>query len=166
MSRAPQFLVVLAVFAASCSHGVKDGVFRKDETAYQVSEPGTGWEEVRLEDNDLAWTSAATGHTLALNSTCEGHDDPPLDVLTRHLLFGFTDDVTVASGKLVMDGRDALRTRFTAKLDGVPVELDLVVLKKDDCVYDFSLVAPVGRGDEKRADFQKVLEGFKVEPRP
>ena len=36
-----------------------------------------------------------------------------------------------------MDGREAMHTVMSAKLDGVPKMFDAYVLKKDGCVYDF-----------------------------
>ena len=38
--------------------------------------------------------------------------------------------------------REALRTRVDAKLDGVPMTLDLYVLKRNGCIFDLSYAAP------------------------
>lgn len=46
---------------------------------------------------------------------------------------------------------------------GVPVELVLVVLKKDNCVYDFSYVSPLGRAAEHLSDFEALLRSFHEE---
>jgi len=51
-------------------------------------------------------------------------------------------------------------SHYDAKLDGVEVELMVAVLKKDDCVYDFSYISPKGRFDEGEADFDKLLGSF------
>ncbi len=63
-----------------------------------------------------------------------------------------------------LDGREALRSRYLARLDGVPVELELVVLKKDNCVFDFTYVAPPGAGRSRAwPDFDTLLAGFRTE---
>ena len=60
-----------------------------------------------------------------------------------------------------MDGREALRTHLLAKLDGVPREILLQILKKDDCVYDFGLITPTGGAFESAlGDFDQLLAGF------
>ena len=59
--------------------------------------------------------------------------------------------------------REALRSRYRAKLDGVPVELLFLVLKKDQCVYDFTYVAPLGRYEERLAGFESWVHGFHAE---
>jgi hypothetical protein len=105
----------------------------------------------------VAFVSADQTNTLAVNATCVDHDDPPLEVLTRHLLMGFTERETLTQTLEPMDGRQALRTHVRARLDGVPVELILVVLKKDGCVYDFTWV---GRGNEQEHVFEQVLANF------
>jgi hypothetical protein len=60
-----------------------------------------------------------------------------------------------------LDGREALRSHVVAKLDGVPRELLLTVMKKDGCVYDFALVAPPGGGfGQAHQAYDGVLESF------
>ena len=83
--------------------------------------------------------------------------------MTQHLLMGFTDRHLIKQEAEMLDGREALRSHYTARIDGVPVELLLVVMKKNGCIYDFTYVSPVGRFEEKLPDFERLLEGFKVE---
>lgn len=161
-------LLGLALLAPGCRHvRFEDFTLTKPDVRYRIGELPKGWHRVFLEDNDLAFAEDGdTGRAIAANATCEGHDDPPLPVLTRHLLMGFTEREEQGQALLALDGREALRSHFTAKLDGVPVDLDLVVLKKDGCVFDFSYVAPLARGAERRADFETLLAGFHAERVP
>jgi hypothetical protein len=76
-------------------------------------------------------------------------------------MIGFTERAVIEEEVVPMDGREALRTHFTAKLDGVPRDILLQILKKDDCVYDFGLITPAGASfDDALADFDGVLAGF------
>jgi hypothetical protein len=159
-------IMLLALPAlAGCRRQVsfEDSVFSKPDVDYRVGELPEHWQRVYLKDNDLAFSEVDTGRALSINSTCEGHDDPPLPVLTRHLLMGFTERQEQSQQLISMDGREALRSRYTAKLDGVPVELELVVLKKDGCVFDFTYVAPPGQAELRMADFDALLAGFHAE---
>ena len=45
------------------------------------------------------------------------------------------------------------------RLDGVPVKLELVVMKKDGCTVDLYLVAPRPAFDERRVDFERFVRG-------
>jgi hypothetical protein len=158
-------LLLLLAPAVGCHRRVRfeNQVFSKPGVRYRVGEVPPVWERVKVSHNDLAWYTEETGHALSVNSTCKEHEDAPLDVLTRHLLAGFTERLEVEQQKVVVDEREALRSRYRAKLDGVPVELLLLVLKKDRCVYDFTYVAPLGRYEERLQGFESLVRGFHVE---
>jgi hypothetical protein len=153
------------LFLCSCRGGLAAGVYTRDGISYRVAEPPSAWRPVAFDDNDLAWVGPA-GHVLAINATCTGHEDPPLDVLTNHLVIGFTDREWLSRQKLTLDGREALRSQVKARLDGVAVSLELVVLKKNGCVHDFTYVSPEGREGEQRAVFEKLVANFKQERAP
>ncbi len=165
MTRTLLLLALLSLPVAGGCRRVRfeDEVLYKSAVRYRVGELPERWHRVYLEGNDLAFSEADTGRALSINAMCEGHDDPPLPVLTRHLLMGFTEREEHAQRLIRMDGREALRSRYTAKLDGVPVELELVVLKKDGCVFDFTYVAPPGQAEARMADFEGLLAGFHAE---
>jgi hypothetical protein len=120
---------------------LQNGVYRGEQTSYQIGPVGSDWTPVTVgHQNDLAWHNEAKGAVMHADSDC----DPGLDIPV-----------------VPMDGREALRTHFTAKLDGVPRDILLQILKKDDCVYDFGLITPPGPSfDEALADFDAMLAGF------
>jgi hypothetical protein len=150
---------------AGCGPVLRDGRFVKGALSYRVAEPPAPWRRMAFADNDLAW-GAPEGHVLALNATCTGHEDPPLDVLTRHLLMGFDARQPLGAQTLSLDGRAALRSRYEASLDGVPVELQVVVLKKNGCVHDLTYVAPAGQAGVHQAQFEALVTGFTQEHGP
>lgn len=157
-------ILVLLALASGCSHAeLRDGVFNKPNVRYRIGELPAPWRRLSLRENDIAWTLPGDAHSIAVNSTCQGHEDAPLPVLTRHLLVGFTDQQLVEQQTTTLDGREALRSRYRAKLDGVPIELLVVVLKKNGCVYDFTYVSALGRFEERAADFERLIQQFKSE---
>lgn len=157
-------LAIAAGALVSCPTGtLKDGYFRKDSLQYRVARPDASWKQVEFADNDLAWVNANSPHVLAMNATCEDHGDPGLDVLTNHLLFGFTDKALQSKQTKTIDGREALLSNWVAKLDGVPVEIDIAVLKKNGCVHDFLYVSPAGRSAEHKPEFDRLLNEFSAE---
>lgn len=153
----------LVLAFAACA-GLRDGYYVKGPLKYRVVEPPAPWRQVGFSDNDLAWDNG--GSVISINATCEGHGDPSLEVLTRHLLFGFTEATLVERKTEPLDGREGLWSHYQAKLDGVPVELELLVLKKNGCVHDFSRVAPAGDFERDRAPFTALVQGFTAERSP
>lgn len=158
--------VSVAVAASACasSGSFRDGIYLGRETTYRVSPLASPWSRISFSGNDLAW-EGPQGQVVAVNGVCSGHGDPSLKVLTDHLLFGFEDRVVRARDELRLAGRAALRTRAAATLDGVPVELEFTVLKKDGCVYDLTYSAPPGAFDARIGDYRELVESFEASPR-
>jgi len=104
---------------------------------------------------------------MQVDSNCGSRFDIPLKALRNHLMIGFTEREIIDEELVPMDGREALRTRFTAKLDGVPRDMILQILKKDGCVYDFGMITPIGSSfDEALPDFDRMITGFATTGRP
>jgi hypothetical protein len=142
-------------------------VFVKDRLRYRLAAPASPvWRSLRLADNDLAWVARDNGELLAANATCEDHGDPSLEVLTNHLLIGFEARELDDQRPFTLDGREALRSRYRARMDGVPVALEVVVLKKNGCVHDFTFVAPLGLQAVHSADFEALVASFAQEAAP
>jgi hypothetical protein len=157
------FPLVLLPLLGCAGHTFQQGVFSKDGVRYRVGPLSVEWRPLDVESNDVAYIANDSPHSVAINATCTPDGDASLEVLTQHLLIGFTDRELVGEEAAPMDGRDSLRSHYRAKLDGVPVEMLLVVLKKDGCVYDFTYLSPPGRFDEKRKSFERVLSQFHAE---
>jgi len=126
---------------------------------YRVAEPPAAWQRIGSTGDSLAFHHPAGG-VIAANATCDDREDVPLDVLTNHLLFGIEQRRERPRTPLTVDGRGALRTRLSGTLDGVPVALDLVVLKKDGCVYDLLLVAGPAQVAAREPEFERFVAGF------
>ena len=62
------------------------------------------------------------------------------------------------------DGREALHTKLKAKWDGVPMLIDVYVLSKDGCVYDFVYLAPAAAFDGGAPAFETFVRGFRTLP--
>jgi hypothetical protein len=158
-------LVSLAMLAAACTSGsFKDNVYRDSHTAYRVGLLGPSWHRFDLSGGNLAFHHEQGGSIYA-NATCKGINDVPLDVLTNQALFDVERKHELGRERFTLDGRVALRTRLTGSVDGVEVELELVVMKKDNCVYDLQLVAGGQIFAEREADFGRFVDGFQQLPR-
>jgi hypothetical protein len=155
------FLGLIAMGCATTGT-VQNGVYRGEQTSYHIGPVGSDWTPVTVnQQNDLAWHNETKGAVMHVDSDCDPAQDIPLTALRSHLMIGFTEREVIEEEVVPMDGREALRTHFTAKLDGVPRDILLQILKKDDCVYDFGLVTPPGPSfEEALGDFDQMLAGF------
>lgn len=134
------------------------------QVRYQIREPGSNW--TTLSDQvgaDIAWRHRHSDAVMQVHSACEKDLDVPLQTLTRHLTIGFTETEIQSQETVAMDGREALKTVVQGKLDGVPREIVLQVLKKDGCVYDFVIASAPGQNmalQNARSDFERLVQGF------
>lgn len=152
------------LIAAGCATTgtLQNSVYKGPDTTYEIGPVGPGWQRVSVNDqNDAAWHNASKEAVMHVDSECDPSLDIPLTALRAHLMIGFTEREVLSEETVPMDGREALRTHFTAKLDGVPREILMQILKKDYCVYDFALVAPPGPPfQEALGDFDAFVDGF------
>jgi len=160
----PRSLLALAFGLAACAGARFEGdVYSDSQTAYRIGPLGPDWSRFHLSGSNLAFEHRAGGSIL-VNSSCEGIKDVPLDVLVNQSLFGVQNKREAGRETFTLDGRAALRDRLSGTLDGVPVDLDLVVLKKDDCTYDLELVAGAAVFADRDQDFWRFVQGFQQLP--
>ena len=147
---------------ASAPPRLDAGVYREGPVAFQVGDVPPAWRPVRVEGATLAYRDEPHLASILLAGRCYGKDDDvPLLALTDHLVMGTTDRQIASQETIPFDRREAMHSRLRAKLDGVPMDYDIFVLKKDGCVYDFVYVADPRRGsEEERSEGMSVFERF------
>jgi hypothetical protein len=152
---------ILALLLGGCGAAgtLSGGVYRDGPLAFRIGPLPSEWRRVQVGEGQLAFHHDEGGTILA-HATCEARGDAPLDVLTNHLLFGIEEPREQSRTPLSLDGRRALRTRVDGALDGVPIALDLVVLKKDSCTYDLELASSPEVFARRQADFERFFAGF------
>jgi hypothetical protein len=155
-------LAAAALGLAGCGGARFEGnVFHGEGFAFRVPPPPPAWERIDVSHGSLAFRDKANGATVAVNGRC-GRDagDVPLGALTQHLFLMFTDRTIVKEEVVPFDGREAMHTVLTAKLDGVPKQFEVWVMKKDGCVYDIYYIAPPERYPLGQAAFDRFARGF------
>lgn len=156
--------ILVALSACLSSSRTSSWSFRRGAVSYRVGALPPAWSRSAAHGADLAF-HRRDGGTIAVSSHCSASEDVPLDVLTNHLLFGVGAQSEVSRTLFTLDGRAALRTRLGGEVDGVPVELELVVLKKDGCIYDLQLITAASQLSRCQADFDSFVQGFATQPR-
>ncbi|HLK39844.1 MAG TPA: hypothetical protein VKU41_23975 [Polyangiaceae bacterium] len=157
--------VALLPFALACAHGESfdEGVFRKGDVRVEIGPVPADWRRVAVDGADLAFRDDAHDGSALFDVRCNVRDDDaPLSVLTDHLIMGTTEREVESQDVLPFDRREALHTRMHAKLDGVPMQYDIYVMKKDGCVYDLVYVADPSRFADGAARFERFALGLRA----
>lgn len=163
MRRAPLLVAFIALVLPACDHAgaFEDGVLRKGDVTVHVGPIPAQWRRVHVEGADLAFRDDARAASAMFDVRCGRRDgDGPLSALTAQLLMGTTQRDFVSEEVVPFDGREALHTTLRAKLDGVPMQYDIYVMKKDDCVYDLVYVAEPDRFTAGAPDFERFATGL------
>ena len=126
---------------------------------YRIAVPA-GWERIDTEA-DLALRHPTLSAALMVHGTCEGPTPGrPLGVLAQHLRFGLTDMRGLAEERVEVAGHAAVRSRFTARLDGEPVAVRAVTLTARRCAYDLAVVASPERIEPAAVEFERFVASF------
>jgi hypothetical protein len=154
---------------AACGHAsaLQDGVLHKGEVQVHLGPVPESWSSVKVEGADVAYRDQGREGSVLLDVRCgERDDDASLSVLTGHLIMGTTERQPVSEETIPFDGREALHTVMRAKLDGVDLQYDIYVMKKDGCVYDIVYVSPPQRYQEGATAFAQFAHGLHASSPP
>jgi hypothetical protein len=154
-------VLTLLLLGACGGASFRDGVYEDEHARYRVGSLRGGWERFEVGDNDLAFHKRGMG-TISVNSTCSDYEDVPPVALLNHLLFEMTERRFLVEETVTLDGRGARHVVVQVELDGVPLELEIYLLKKDGCVFDLTHVRERSVSAEARATFVAFVQRFAV----
>lgn len=159
---------IVLVPALGCGGGGFDGrTYHGEGYSFTVPSAPRTWTPIRATETALAFDDGSSGATIAVNGRCDRDgEDVPLQSLTQHLFLTFTEREVHSQEVFPFDGREAMRTDVTAKLDGVPRRLVVWVMKKDKCVYDLFFLARPDRFDAGVGAFDAWARGFSARRDP
>jgi hypothetical protein len=136
-------------------------VYRGKDFAFRVPTPPSSWKRIEAGGDALAFHDEQHDAMIATSGRCKvDGEDVPLRSLVQHLFLQFTEREVVSEEVVPFDGREALHTVVLAKLDGVPRQFDVWILKKDGCVYDLYFFAPPAEFEAAVGPFREYVQGF------
>lgn len=165
--RTAALLGVVASLVGCGAHGrsFEGGIFKDGPVAFRVGEVPSSWRRVDVTDGSLAFKDTSNDAAVLVNARCTpGESDAPLVALTNHLLMGSTEREVLSQEVEPFDGREALHSRVSAKWDGVAMALDIFVLKKDGCVYDFVYTTRPAAIEGGAPAFESFVRSFRTLP--
>ena len=141
--------------------GIRGNTVFTEGGRFRIGPLSSDWVQKDLKFRALVFTHTSLSSSIVVDAFCKGAtDDNRLSALTNQLFAGIADPHRRSQAKLVMNGREALRTVADGKMDGAPIVVDAVVLKMNECVFDFTLSSVPEDYKKARPDFDKFFEGF------
>jgi hypothetical protein len=137
---------------------------KKPEPARGVSfqAPGKPFVEISPPGADSAWQDKGSGNTISFSSTCHDSGDPSLDSIQSDLVGELDNPHILQSEHLTFNDRDALHSQVEGTVEGVKTRLELLVFKKNDCIYSLSYVAVSKSFATNQAQFKEFQTSFKA----
>lgn len=163
------FLLSLIFFNACFGHvdkrgsvtGIQGNTVATVGGRFRIGPLSPAWVQKELKYRAVVFTHNSYSSSIALSAFCKGaYDDIRLSILTDQLFYSITNRKRLFQKTVLMDRREAQRTVVNGKMDGAPIVVDVVVLKMNECVFDFSLSSVPGDYEKTRGDFEKFYQGF------
>lgn len=165
-------MVLALLVLGACFGGVKktgkvvsyaNGVVKTKKGFYEVGVLSEEWEREKVNSYSIIhFRNPSLKSSISTDAFCDdAYDDAPLPMLTMHLQSVVGPRQLVSEKEFMLDQRSAFRSIAQGKMDGVPVILDTVVVKKNKCLFDFLLVADPAFYPKAKGDFEKFFNGFR-----
>lgn len=160
-------LLALFLFASLCalsgciSLSIPSGAGKKARDVGFVA-PAPGFREIGDEIADKAWVNDRTGNTVSFMSDCGGKSDPGLEQIQSDALSVLNDLKIENEKRFPFNGREALSAVASGTMDGVPVRMKVVSLKKNSCNYVLSYTGVARSFNADVRAFDQFVEGFKA----
>ncbi len=131
---------------------------------FEIGKLPPPWKGPRLELKQLVYKNNEIGGTIVTDARCgPKFDDAPVSRLAYDLFERLDNKSIGGMKKMTLDGRAGVRVSGSGSLDGVLLKMDVVVVKKDFCLYDFVYFAPPRSFSNGIKDFEGYLNGFKTQ---
>lgn len=124
--------------------------------------PPSPFKEIKMANVDKAWLSDKTANTISYFSECGNSADPSLESLESDALSAMNDVNVLQSETREFNGRESRHTVITGKLDGVPVKMSLVLLKKNGCNYTLSYGGTAAQFPQEESAFENFKKNFRA----
>jgi len=154
-------MIAALLLLAGCGPSFNGRLYQGKGIKFEAGEMPSCWHGIEAEGTLLSFRDDEHDATIAVNGRCgKDAEDVPLGALTQHLFLQFTERKITEQRLQPMDGREAMRTILTAKLDGVEKAFAIYVLKKDGCVWDFLYVSRPEGISAELPKFDRFVAGF------
>jgi len=180
MAKAALTLVVICAILSGCVFkkqpfkgvtGYQDGRvyltpdrYYAEGVYYSVGVLPDDWSRLATRARAISFYNDAYLSSISTDAWCgRSIKDRTLDSLTGDMVDALQDRRFSEEKDLMLDGRGAIRQVISGTYQGVPTAMDLVTVRKGDCVFDFYLISRGSAPVEATEDFESFFMGFNYE---
>lgn len=159
-----RFILIINFFTLGC---VSIDIPKRElsrSTSYNYKKPDTKlFNHVESDELDKLWTHKKSGNSISLLSDCSTSYDPSLKQIKNGITSGIYNLKNKSNIYKTYNNRKALFSHLTGDVDGVTSEFELVIFKKNGCVYTITHVGTKASYKQTKEFFDKFILNFKVD---
>lgn len=128
----------------------------------ELKTPLAPFKEIKIGNSDKAWFSATTGNTISYSSECGGNSDLSLQQIETDSLSALSNLEIIKVEEFTYNGRAARQSLAQGQVDGIPVQLSLLVFKKNGCNFTLSYGGTKKNFEAEKHFFDTFKDHFKA----
>lgn len=126
------------------------------------AEPQSNFESRDSDNLDGYFVEPASGNSISIKSSCYDPADPKIETLEVAAFSGMTVVKEVKRAKTQFSKREALHSLKEVRIDGVPVMVEMLIFKKNNCNYLISHVGVKTNFNKTKNDFDSFLKNVRA----
>ncbi len=135
-------------------------IIKSNEVKFK--EPVKPFREVKTAAQDHTWRNELNGNTISYLSECNDPSDPSLEQIATGITGEIDDAQKIESSEVDFNSRPALHSIVDGKVDGIATRFELMILKKNSCIYVLTYAAVTSDFAASQKDFIAFAKGFQV----
>lgn len=128
----------------------------------ELKSPQVPFKEITISNSDKAWLSEKTGNTISYSSECGGNSELSLQQLETDSLSALSNLEIMKAEEFTYNSRAARQSLSQGQIDGVPVQITLLVFKKNGCNFTLSYGGTKKNFEAEKHFFDIFKDNFKA----
>lgn len=127
----------------------------------EFKNPQVPFKEITISNTDKSWLSEKTGNTISYSSEC-GNSELSLQQLETDSLSALSNLEIMRVEEFTYNSRVARQSLSQGQIDGVPVQIALLVFKKNGCNFNLSYGGTKKNFETEKHFFDIFKNNFKA----
>lgn len=159
-----RFAKIYSKTGSSGSDGrLKGQVYSSDDTRYRIGRLSGQWQVIDSGSGDIFFWNNEAMATITIDSVCDKNKlKYNLKALSDSLVVGIKDKEMVKRDDIMVDGSEALYTQYEGIYESERIGIATIVVKKQECIYDFSYSALAPKFNKYLEDYLSFASDFRV----
>lgn len=155
-------IIFLLLFLSGCVSVSLPTSTTAKATGVRLSAPNKPFNKLDEAALDQAWMSSKTGNAISYLSECGPSTDRTLEVLQAESLNVLSKLKVEEERNFDFNGRKAMWATASGEVDGVPVKMSLVTLKKNNCNYSLTYSGLEKNFSSEQSHFKSFVDSFEA----